>query len=58
VSHSDFTEQIHTTITTPTKGANAMKGIANIPFILALMTTELVVNTTTMIFQEYFWIYF
>ena len=46
MSHRDSTEQ-YTPITTPTKGANAMKGIPNIPFILALMTTEPIANTNT-----------
>jgi hypothetical protein len=35
-------------VATPTKGANAIKGIPNTPFILALITTEPVENNTTM----------
>jgi hypothetical protein len=47
MSHRDSTEQ-YTPITTPTKGANAIKGIPNIPFILALMILGPIANTTTM----------
>ena len=37
----------YTPTATPTNGANAIKGIPNIPCSLASMTTEPVANTTT-----------
>ncbi len=44
----DILPNRYTPIATPTKGANAIKGIPNTPFNLASMTTEPVANTTTM----------